>query len=396
MGPPLPSVENLASASQPGRGLGEYVPFVGVMPAALPADREEVDLAAGVIVLATGFRPYQPRQGEYGYSEFPEVVTLPELIRLLATAPACDTLVLNGRPIRRVAMIHCVGSRQIPGIHEENEGGYLNEYCSRTCCSAMLYTANEIRQRYPQTRIFDFYRDIRTYGQGQEELYTEAARNGTLFFRFEAGEEPQVLRNPDHEGPLSVRVKDVLTFGEELEVPVDLVVLAVGQEPNDIGDLVEQVKIAKGADRFLQEVHPKLRPVEVSVAGILLAGACQAPFDVGETVAAAGAAAVKAAAILTRGYVELDPFVAEVDLSRCTGAGACVGACLAEGALVLVDMEVTGEKQRRAQVNPALCLGCGACVAVCPENAINVQGWTLKQYEAMVDMIVSDEYLEEA
>ena len=131
-------------------------------------------------------------------------------------------------------MIHCVGSRQIPGIHEENEGGYLNEYCSRTCCSATLYAAKQIRENYPQTRVFDFYRDIRTYGRGQEELYTQAAQNRVVFFRFEAGEEPQVSRNPDPKGyPVLVKVKDVLTFGEELEVPVDLVVLAVGQEPND-------------------------------------------------------------------------------------------------------------------------------------------------------------------
>ncbi|MCX5891566.1 MAG: CoB--CoM heterodisulfide reductase iron-sulfur subunit A family protein [Deltaproteobacteria bacterium] len=388
--------ERLARLSQSGRGLGEYVPFVGIMPAAIPEVSEEFDLAAGVIVLATGFRPYRPRLGEYGYGDFSEVVTLPELIRLMAEAPAGDTLILNGRPIRRAALLHCVGSRQIPGIHAENAGGYLNEYCSRTCCSATLYAANQIREQYPQTRVFDFYRDIRTYGRGQEELYTEAARNGTLFFRFEAGEEPQVRRNPDLQGPpLLVQVKDVLTFEEELEVPVDLVVLAVGQEPNDIGDLVEKLKIPVGADRFLQEVHPKLRPVEVSVAGLLLAGACQAPFDVGETCAAAGAAAVKAAAILTRGYVELDPFVAQVDLSKCVGAGACVEACLAEGALTLVEQMVEGRKVRRAQVNPALCLGCGACVAVCPENAINLQGWTLKQYEAMVDLIVSDEYLED-
>jgi heterodisulfide reductase subunit A len=385
----------LERLSQSGRGLGEFVPFVGVMPAAIPESRGEIDLNAGVIVLATGFRPYRPRQGEYGYQDFPQVVTLPELIRLMAEAPpGGDTLTLNGRPIRRVAMIHCVGSRQIPGIHAENEGGYLNEYCSRTCCTATLYAAQGIRDHYPQTRVFDFYRDIRTYGRGQEELYTQAAQNRVLFFRFEAGEEPQVLRNPDPQGPrLLVKVKDVLTFGEELEVPVDLVVLAVGQEPNHIADLVEKLKIPVGADRFLQEVHPKLRPVEVAVAGIFLAGTCQAPFDVGETCAAAGAAAVKAAAILTRGFVALDPFVAEVDLSKCTGTGACVEACLAPGALSLVDLEVEGRKVRRAQVNPALCLGCGACVAVCPENAINVQGWTLKQYEAMVDMIVSDDYL---
>jgi heterodisulfide reductase subunit A len=388
--------ERLETLSQSGRGLKEYVPFVGVMPAAIPESPQELDLGAGVIVLATGFRPYQPRPGEYGYREFPEVVTLPEFIRLLVAADSRDgVLTLNGRGIRNLAMIHCVGSRQIPGIHEENEGGYLNEYCSRTCCSATLYAANLVRDNYPQTRVFDFYRDIRTYGRGQEELYTQAAQNQVRFFRFEAGEEPQVSTNPHGTGqPLLVQVKDVLTFGEELEVPVDLVVLAVGQEPNNIAGLVEKMKIPVGADRFLQEVHPKLRPVEVSLAGIFLAGTCQAPFDVGETCAAAAAAAVKGAAILTRGYVELDPFVAEVDLGKCTGTGACVEACLAEGALTLVEQIVEGQKVQRAQVNPALCLGCGACVAVCPENAINVQGWTLKQYEAMVDMIVSDEYLE--
>jgi heterodisulfide reductase subunit A len=362
---------SLEHLSQSGRGLGEYVSFVGVMPAAIPQSPEEFDLDAGVIVLATGFRPYQPRQGEYGYHEFPEVVTLPEFIGLLAEAPAGDTLVLNGRPIRSLAMIHCVGSRQIPGIHEENEGGYLNEYCSRTCCSATLYAANQIRDSLPQTRVYDFYRDIRTYGRGQEELYTQAAQSRVVFFRFEAGEEPQVLRNPDPKGgPLLVQVNDVLTFGEALAVPVDLVVLAVGQEPNNVADLVEQMKIPVGADRFLQEVHPKLRPVEVSVAGILLAGTCQAPFDVGETCAAAGAAAVKAAAILTRGYVELDPFMAVVDLSKCHGTGACVEACLAEGALTMAEMDVEGRKVKRAQVNPALCLAAAPAWRSAPKTPL--------------------------
>ena len=346
--------DGLTRLSRSGRGLGDYVPFVGVMPAPIPVGGQEFDLDAGVIVLATGFRPYQPRPGEYGFQEFPEVITLPEFIRLVAEAEAGgDTLRLYGRPIRRIAMIHCVGSRQIPGIHEENEGGYLNEYCSRTCCSATLYAANEIRKKYPQTRVFDFYRDIRTYGRGQEELYTQAAQNRVVFFRFDPGEEPQVSRNLDPKGyPVLVKVKDGLTFGEELDVPVDLVVLAVGQEPNTITDLVEKMKLPVGADRFLQEVHPKLRPVEVSVAGIFLAGTCQAPFDVGETCAAAGAAAVKAATILTRGFVALDPFVAEVDLSRCTGTGACVAACLGEGALTLVEQIVDGPKGQAGPGQP--------------------------------------------
>ncbi|HZE20817.1 MAG TPA: FAD-dependent oxidoreductase, partial [Desulfobaccales bacterium] len=291
--------DKLAAMSRSGCGLGEYVPFVGVMPGSIPESREEVEIAAGVVIMATGTKPYQPQRGEYGYQEFREVVTLPEFERLLSEAQAQvqgDTLVINGRPIRNLALIHCVGSRQVPGIHDENGREYLNEYCSRTCCTASLFAATQVRRQYPQTRVFDFYRDIRTYGRGQEEIYTQASENQVLFFRFAAGEEPQITRAGDSGGaPLAIKVKDELTFGEELEVRADLVVLAVGQEPNPIQDLVEKMKLPVGADRFLQEVHPKLRPVEVAVAGIYLAGTCQAPFDVGETCAAAGAAAVKAA-----------------------------------------------------------------------------------------------------
>lgn len=375
---------------------GEFIPWRGIYPAAAPEQAEEFDLDTGALILATGFRPYRPRPGEYGCGEIREVITLPEFIRRLATeGNRGDYLLLNGKKIKGVALIHCVGSRMIPGIHAEDEAGRLNEYCSRTCCAASLQAANTIRQTYPETHIFEFYRDIRTYGRGQEELYLEAAQQGVTFFRFRPDEPPLVARNPEDDGsPLLVRVKDQLLFGEELEVPVDLVVLAVGMEPNDLSALVGLMKLPVGEDRFLQEVHPKLRPVELAVAGVYLAGSCQAPMDVGEAAAAASAAAVKAAGVLTRGYVELDPFVAAVNLEECRGTGACVAACLREGALSLIETMVDGQPVRRARVNPALCLGCGACVAVCPENAINLQGWTLGQYEAMVDAIVSDEILD--
>ena len=187
--------------------------------------------------------------------------------------------------------------------------------------------------------------------------------------------------------PLLVKVKDVLTFGEELEVPVDLVVLAVGQEPNNIADLVEKMKIPVGADRFLQEVHPKLRPVEVSVAGILLAGTCQAPFDVGETCGGGGGRGGQGRGGPDPGLCGAGPLCGgsgpePVHRHRRLRGGLPGGW----GSRPWWTQMVDGQKVRRAQVNPALCLGCGACVAVCPENAINVQGWTLKQYEAMVDM----------
>jgi heterodisulfide reductase subunit A len=344
-----------------------------------------------VIVFATGFKTYQPHKGEYGHELHPAVITLPELIRHLAGS--CfdgDTLRFDGKKIRRVALIHCVGSRQIPGIHEENPGGGLNEYCSRTCCSATLQAACEIRERYPATHVFEYYRDIRTYGRGQEEYYERAGQNNVTFFRFEPVNPPMVEPCEGAEYPLKIKVVDTLTFGEKIEAEVDLVVLAVGMEPNDISDLVDMMKLPAGADRFLQEVHPKLRPVELANTGILLAGTCQAPMDIGEACAAAQAAAVKASSLLAKGYVELDPFVAEVDLHRCSGIGRCVEVCPIDGAIVLVDTEIEGQEVKRAQVNPALCTGCGICVAVCADNAVDIQGWTLKQYEEMVDAIAAD------
>jgi heterodisulfide reductase subunit A len=376
-----------------GESLGRFIPLVGVCPADIPAAVEEFSIETGVVVMATGFEPYTPRTGEYGYNEYREVITLPQLIeRLAETETSGDTLEIDGRKIRSIALIHCVGSRHIPGIHEGDESGNLNEYCSRTCCSVSLHAANTIRKTYPGTRIFEFYRDIRTYGRGQEDLYNDASRNKVVFLRFDAEESPEVLKSTGPNGyPLQVKVKDTLTFGEEIEVPVDLVVLAVGMVPTAVTDLVEMMKLPVGVDRFLLEVHPKLRPVEMSVAGVLLAGTCQAPMDIGEACNAASSAAVKASALLGRGFVELDPFVAQVDLSKCRGTGACVEACLGDGALNMVETEANGQKVNRAQVTPALCLGCGACVAVCPENAIDINGWTLKQYEAMVDMIVADE-----
>ena len=386
-------LDRIKQMAESGKRFGEFIPFVGICPAQIPEASEEHTVEAGVVVMATGMKPYTPRHGEFGFGEFEEVITLPDLIRNIGeSGKAHNYLEVKDKEVRSLALLHCVGSRQIPGIHEEDETGYMNEYCSRICCTATLQAANIIRETYPGTKVFDFYRDIRTYGRGQEELYEEAAKNKVLFLRFEAAEAPVVTQNGGSNGhPLSILVKDTLTFGEEVEVPVDLVVLAVGMEPNSVSDLVELMKLPVGPDRFLQEVHPKLRPVELSVAGVLLAGTCQSPMDIGEACNGASSAAVKASSLLARGFVELDPFVAEVNMDLCSGTGSCVEACLQKGALQMVEIEEDGKKVQRAEVNPALCTGCGACVAVCPENAINVKGWTLKQYEAMVDMIVSEE-----
>ena len=363
-----------------------------VSPREIDLERKEKDFQVnvGAIVIATGFKPYEPRQGEYGYGEFPEVVTLPQFIRIMAMAQEGGELAWNGHPVRQVAMIHCVGSRQVEGVHEPQPDGKVNEYCSRVCCTATMHTTVDLHRRFPQIRVFDLYEDIRTYGRGHEEYYKQASLDGVRFLRYHAEEGPSVEADPTGEHPLVVRVKDYLTWGEELEVPADLVVLAVGMMPSPIDDLYELLKVTPGSDRFLLEVHPKLRPVETAVPGIVLAGTAQSPMNIQESCAAAEAAAAKVSALLGTGEVQLEPFVARVDLERCTGTGACVEVCQYEDAIRLETMVVEGQQVQRAVVEPANCVGCGNCVGACPNRAIDIQGWTLGQYEAMVEAIAAE------
>jgi heterodisulfide reductase subunit A len=349
------------------------------------------DLEIGAIVIATGFNTYEPRPGEYGYGELSEVVTLPQFIRMLALNGDGNQLELNGKPVRDIALIHCVGSRQVDGVHEPQPDGDVNNYCSRVCCTATLQVENEIKERFPNINLYDVYEDIRTYGRGHEEYYTDASKNMVTFFRFHEEEVPQVIAAPKGDThPALVRFTDHLTNGAELEIAVDLVVLAVGMMPRDIDDLIQMLKVSRGTDRFLLEVHPKLRPVETAVTGVVLAGTAQGPMNIQESVSAAGAAAAKVATLLGKGYVELDPFIAQVDMEKCDGTGACVEVCSYEDAIALQTFTINGSQVQRAVVSPANCVGCGCCVSACPNRAIDVQGWELEQYEAMVDVFAMD------
>jgi len=345
----------------------------------------EVEIRSGAIVIAIGLDLYRPQRGEYGFGEFPEVLTLAQLNRLLDPAgPTHGQLLVNGRPVRSIGFMHCVGSMQHTEVHEPAAGGKLNAYCSRVCCTACLHAETELKARDPGLHVYDFHEDIRTYGRWHEEYYTKASEQGVAFIRFNPLHPPRVERDPRGQAPLVVRTLDRLTFNEELEVPLDVLVLATGLVARDMSRLVDLFRCALGPDRFLMEVHPKLRPVELASFGLFLAGSVQGPMDTVESSAGAAAAAAKAAALVSQATIELDPFVARIDEARCSGCRVCLGACAYEAIS-------RDDGKGVAVVNEALCTGCGTCVAACPCSAMTQLGFSDTQMKSEILALLAGE-----
>jgi heterodisulfide reductase subunit A2 len=331
---------------------------------------EDVSLNVGSIVVTTGFTPYVPEKEEYGWGA-DGVVDLLQFRQMLAEGK----LEHHGRPVRDVAFIYCVGSRQ-------GEEGCLtpNRYCSRYCCSAATYTAvllHELAAKTKQTvNQYHLYRDIRTYGS-LETLYEEARQRGAIFLRWEP-EHPPVVE--EEGGRLLVKVQDSLDRKDELEIVADLVVLVTGMEPRENDALDQVLKIPQSLDGFYKEIHPKLRPVETVIDGVFIAGAAQGPKTTSESVASALAAVAKTGGLLKKGYVDLEPLIAQVDTEKCTWCGECLKACPYNA----IEKAICDEKEI-AMVISSLCKGEGACVPVCPEDAIAVEGFRNEQILAMID-----------
>jgi heterodisulfide reductase subunit A2 len=329
-----------------------------------------IEVAVGSIVVATGFDEYRPADGELG-SGLDGVLTL-STFKSLVDASKGGTLAWQGRPVRSVAYVYCVGSR--------NTAGCDNAYCSRFCCAATVQTAVQVSGLDPSIRQFHLYRDMRTYGKF-EPLYTQAREAGSIFLKFDNDEPPVVAAGPD--GRLTVTVRDLLTDREQLAIPADLVVLVTGMVPRENQPLVDVLKLPAGGDGFFNEIHPKLRPVETVVDGVLIAGACQGPKTSGESVMSGLAAVTQSAAVLLKGFTELDPLVAIVEPDACTACGDCLTACPYDA----ISMTPDGER-RFAVISPTGCKGCGGCVPICPENAIDLLGYTDAQITSMIEGLV--------
>ena len=330
---------------------------------------ETIQMDVGSIVVATGFDAYGPAAGEFGYG-LDGVVTMPEFKKIVDES--AGPLEYNGRPVKTIAYVYCVGSRQGGDV----DGGHT--YCSKYCCTAAVHSALEAAAKgEPGLRQYHLYRDMRTYGKF-ELLWSESREKGSLYLRVPDDEPPKVEKLAS--GGLRVTAKDLLTGGEEVAIPADLVVLVTGMVPRENGELVSVLKLPVGSDGFFNEIHPKLRPVETMVDGVLICGTCQSPKTSAESVASGLAAVAQSGAMLKRGFAELDPMVAIVDEDACTWCGKCLEACPYDA---IEEIEKDGKAV--AGVIRTACKGCGGCVPVCATDAVDLQGYTDAQIRSMID-----------
>ena len=328
-----------------------------------------VTVDVGTIVVATGFDSYEPATGEFGYG-IEGVLTLPEFMKVVDGSGG--PLTYGGRPVRTIAYIYCVGNRQVGG----------NEYCSKFCCAATVHASIKVAERDAGVHQYHLHRDIRTYGR-YELMYTASRELGSVYLKFPDDTPPAVERMAD--GRLAVTVADSLTEGAALTLQADLVVLVTGMVPRENADLTSVLKLPVGGDGFFNEIHPKLRPVETVVAGVMIAGACQGPKTAPEAVASGLAAVTQSAGILMKGFAELDPLVATVDVAACTGCNACRPTCPYDAiSTILCD------GREVATISAAVCKGCGGCVPVCPEDAIDLLGCTDAQMRAAIDALAKE------
>ncbi len=320
-------------------------------------------LKVGSIVLATGFQPYQPVADEFGYRKYPNVITNIEMEELLA---AKDEVKFNKKPVKSVAYIQCVGSRGPEGLPE----------CSRYCCQAAIKQSIALRKKGVQVTIFN--RDIRVYHHEAETMYRQAREAGVTFVRFTPDQLPKLTGNKELN---AVSFNDP-TLKTEIEIPVDLLVLSVGMNPNSpsIEQVQHLLKIPQGMDGFFLEKHPKFGPVETNIQGVFIAGCNQGPKDIADSIAQANAVAAKVDALLARSTIWMEPIISNICEGLCRACGTCVDVC-EYGAISLV--EENG--MHVARVNEALCKGCGTCATFCPTGAIDIHHFRDKQIESMLE-----------
>ena len=363
---PLKAVVDPASCLLLSRGKCKKSCVEACKAGAIDFDQKEeaVERETGSIILATGYDLFDPHQlPQYGYGVYDNVVTNLQFERLSSpSGPTQGEIVLkDGTVPKGIAFLHCIGSR------DEN----AKLYCSRICCMASMKQAHLAKEK-TGAEIFEFYIDINAYGKGYQEFYKRVREEGTYFIR---GKGSEIYRK---DGRLIVEAEDTL-LGTPTEIAVDMVVLGTGLTARHDTEKVAQVfGISRSADGFFMEAHPKLRPVSTSVDGIFIAGCCQGPKDIPDTVAQAEGAAAEVLALASQGEIEVEATTSSIDPDICAGCKLCIEVCPYSAIEFL-------EKKGISVVNEALCKGCGSCTAVCPGKAARQKHFTQDQVLAEVE-----------
>ena len=341
----------------------------------------------GAIVVATGFELYSiaekpkgsPIQGygEFGHGIIPDVIDGMTFERLASASGPTGGKILrpsDGKEPKSVVFVQCVGSRA-------REKGI--SYCSKICC---MYTAKHTmlyKHKVHDGQAYVFFMDARTPGKGYDEFWRRAVEEEeAVYIR------GMVSRLYQKDDKIVVMGSDVLV-GVQVEIEADLVVLATAVQPRAGADtLAQKLGISYDQYNFYSEAHAKLRPVECATAGIYLAGACQGPKDIPDSVSQASAAAAKVMTLFARDQLEREPIIARVNERFCVGCFACKKVC-AYGA---VEEKEIRDRQGRliktvAYVNPGVCGGCGTCQATCPSKSVELDGYTDEQVIAMIEAL---------
>ena len=340
----------------------------------------------GAIIVATGYNPISLEKfDEYAYSQSPDVVSSLEFERLCnASGPTNGHLLRpsDGKEPKTIVFVQCVGSR----CSSDSTKGH--EYCSKICC---MYTAKHAiltRDHYPDTNCYVFYIDVRTPGKLFDEFYRRAVEQyGVHYIKGQVGKV-----TPQSDGTLDVQGSDLI-LNKQVHIKADMVVLAASIEADKSArPLATMLTTSMDNNDFFLEAHAKLRPVESPTAGIFLAGCCQGPKDIPETVAQSSGAAAKAICLLVKDKLKNDPCTAQPDENACNGCGQCQNVC-PYGAISYIDKDFRGPNRTTitrhvSQVNSAMCHGCGACTVACPSGAMDLKGFSNKQILAEVDSVL--------
>ena len=336
---------------------------------------EEKEIEVGSIILATGFDIMDTTpMKEYGYGRYPNVFTSLEFERLNnATGPTDGKILMRDEkggftmPPESVGIIHCVGSR------DEN----YHEYCSRVCCMYALKYGHLLKDKIGHhVKVYDFYVDMRCFGKGYEEFYKRCQEEGIIFFRGKPSEITDRPIKAQEEGRLIVIGEDTL-MNRQIRIPVDMVILCAAIEARkDTAEVAKIFGVNQDKDGFFRESHPKLGPLNSATSGIFLAGACQGPKDIPDTVAQASGAAAKALELAIQGKAEIPITMAWIDQDACQGCLECIKQCT-YGAIDF------NEWRRVSMVNQAICKGCGDCADACPNDAAHI--WQFSENQILTE-----------